>query len=102
MARHPITPEMQAALLESFRTDVAPGTFASFRRAAAAAGVDRRLARKAWNVGVGSAGPVKDQIERERTLARAALARETLAKRVASASSLAMEDASASRSRAEP
>jgi hypothetical protein len=88
-----VTEQQQRQLLESFRGDSEPGTHASYRRAGEAAGVDPRTARRAWKVGWPGIKPIRDLIESEKTLARAALRREVLTARMDEASRLAMEDA---------
>jgi len=98
MARHPIGDEQKAALLEAYRRSAEPGSHASHRAAAAAAKLDRRTAARAWHSGIGGSPPIKAAIEAERTMARAALRREQLAKEIAAATALAAEDAAASRS----
>jgi hypothetical protein len=88
-----VTEQQQRQLLESFRGDSEPGTHASYRRAAEVAGVDPRTARRAFKVGWPGVKPIRDLIEVERTLSRAALRREVLTARMDEASRLAMEDA---------
>ncbi len=95
-----ISDKQRSDLLESFRKDLDCGSPASFRRAGEAAHVDARTARRAWQRGCVGQKPLKDLIESERTLARAALRREELAARLDEASRLAQEDAVASRTEA--
>jgi hypothetical protein len=99
MGRRSITDIQRAKLLESFRTDPEPGAGASFRRAAAAAGLDARTARRAWQVGWPGVKPISDTIELERVLSRAALRREVLTQRLDEAARLAQEDAAEERAR---
>ncbi len=92
-----ISDKQRSDLLESFRKDLDCGSPASFRRAGEAAKVDARTARRAWLRGWLGQKPLKDLIESEKALARAALRREELAARLDEASRLAEEDAIASR-----
>lgn len=97
MGRKVITPEQRAAMLAEFRKDPS-GSFAAHRAAAEAAGVDRRTARRAWLTGWGPDRPaMRDVIEKERVLARAELARESLAERARMAPALAADDAAHAR-----
>jgi hypothetical protein len=88
---------MKSRLLESYRSDAEPGSFGSFRRAAQAAGVEARTARRAWERGWPGIRPISEQIEAEKLTARAALRREVLAQRADEASRLAAEDYSEER-----
>jgi hypothetical protein len=97
MGRRAISEQQHRQLLESFRTDPEPGSHASYRRAAEAAGVDPRTARRAFKVGWPGVKPIRELIESEKTLSRAALRREVLASRLDEASRLAADDALESR-----
>ncbi len=93
MGRRAVTPEQRAKLLESFRSDPAPDTPGSFSRAAVTTGLDRRTCRRAWTTGWPGFRAVREVIETERLLARAALRKEVLAQRLDEAGRLASEDA---------
>lgn len=81
--KRPITREFYEALLQAFREQ--PG---NIRAAAAKAGCDARLAKKAWELGIawaieatGARKPIKDTIAEEQTIARARLEEQEAAKR---------------------
>jgi len=99
--RHSISDAQKAQVLEALRSHPEPGSFGSFRAAAAAAGLDRRTIARAWRNGWpgDAAGPIAEMIELEKVAARAALRREQLAKQVAAATALATEDAAEARAR---
>jgi hypothetical protein len=100
MGRRAISDLQRAKLIEAFRADAEAGTPSSFRRAALAADVDARTAKRAWERGWPPMKPIREMIELEKSLARAALRKEVLAQRLDEAQRLAAEDASESRAMA--
>ncbi len=97
MGRKVVTEQQRQRLLKAFREDISAGSPASFRRAGLAAAVDFRTAKRSWERGWPNAKPIRDLIESERVLSRAAFRREVLAQRLEAATALAMEDAAEAR-----
>lgn len=97
MGRKSVTDKQRADLLESFRKDVEPGSPGSFRRAAEAAQVDRRTARRAWQRAWPGMKPIREVIEAEKVGARAALRKAELAAMLEERTKLAQESAIQSR-----